>query len=161
MRLAQRFTGLSLSKKDRIALRKMRSKGVMTGRRWKRIQTLLLLDQGISARRTAAAIGGYPREVSRVGRRYLARGLDAALGEEPRPGAPRILDSPQEAAIVALVCGPAPTGHSRWTTVLLAEEVVRRRIADRVGRETVRLVLKTHELKPWRKKNVVRAADQQ
>ena len=56
--------------------------------------------------------------VSRVGRRYLTRGLDAALGEEARPGAPRLLDSPQEAAVVALVYSFAtlvlPFGCSAW-----------------------------------------------
>jgi len=159
MAKTRRFTGLSLSKKDRALLRKMRAKGSMTGRRWRRIQALLLLDQGLSLRQTAAAVGGYGREMSRVAWRYLDRGLTAALGEEPRPGAPRLLDSPQEAAIVALVCGPAPAGRSRWSTTVLAEEVVQRGIADRVGRETVRLVLKTHDLKPWREKNVVRPAD--
>ena len=159
MKKVARFTGLSLSKKDRAALRSMRSKGVMSARRWKRVQMLLSLDSGLSARGTAAAVEAYPREVSRVGKRYLERGLEAALGEEPRSGAPRLLDSPQEAAIVALVCGPPPEGRGRWTTTLIAEEVVKRGIAPRVGREKVRLVLATHDLKPWREKNVVRAAD--
>ena len=161
MKSGRRFAGLALSKKDRLTLRKMRSKGVMSGRRWKRIQSLLHLDEGLSVRQTALALGTYPREVSRVGWRYLDHGLEAGLAEEPRPGVPRLLDSPQEAAIVAMVCGPSPEGRSRWTTVLIAEEVVRRGIADRVGRETVRMVLKTHELKPWREKNVVCTEDQQ
>lgn len=158
MAKARRFTGLSLSKKDRALLRRLRAKGEMSGRRWRRIQSLLLLDDGLSLRQTAAAVGTYGREVSRVAWRYLDRGLEAALGEEPRPGAPRLLDSPQEAAIVAMVCGPAPEGRGHWTTTVIAEEVVRRGIADRIGRETVRLVLKTHDLKPWREKNVVRSA---
>src|SRR5262245_13161701 len=119
MKTAARFTGLSLSKKDRATLRAMKSKGVMSARRWKRVQMLLLLDKGLSARRTAAAVEGYPREVSRVAKRYLASGLEAALGEEPRSGAPRLLDSPQEAAIVALVCGPPPEGRGRWTTTVI------------------------------------------
>jgi putative transposase len=159
MTKVRRFTGLSLSRKDRAALQKMRAKGAMTGRRWRRIQALLLLDKGLSLRQTAAAVGGYPREMSRLAWRYLDRGLMVALGEEPRPGGKRLLDSPQEAAIVALVCGPAPEGRSRWTTALLAEEVVRRGISDRAGRETIRMVLKTHDLKPWREKNVVRTAN--
>ena len=159
MKKVARFTGLSLSRKDRSALKAMRSKGVMSARRWKRVQMLLLLDKGFSARSIAVAVEGYLREVSRVGKRYLAQGLDAALGEEPRSGAPRLLDSPQEAAIVALVCGPPPEGRGRWTTTVIAEEVVRRGIASKVSPEKIRLVLKTHDLKPWREKNVVRAAD--
>jgi hypothetical protein len=50
-------------------------------------------------------------------------------------------------------------GRARWTVRLVTEQVVARGIAGRVGRETIRIVLATHELKPWREKNVVRASD--
>jgi hypothetical protein len=40
--------------------------------------------------------------------------------------------------------------------VLLAKEVARQGIVTSVGKETVRRLLKSHELKPWREKNVVR-----
>jgi hypothetical protein len=39
----------------------------------------------------------------------------------------------------------------RW----LAEEAVQRRLVPRVSRETVRILLENHDLKPWREKNVV------
>jgi hypothetical protein len=61
--------------------------------------------------------------------------------------------------VVALVCGPPPEGQSRWSTRLIAEEVSRRGIVDRIGRETVRVMLARRDLKPWREKNVVRAGD--
>lgn len=51
-----------------------------------------------------------------------------------------------------MVCGPAPDGRARWTVRLIAEHAVRRGIADSLGRETVRVVLAKHDLKPWRKK---------
>ena len=57
---------------------------------------------------------------------------------------------------MALVCGPPPEGRARWTVRLLAEEVVKRKLVPRVGRETIRVLLESHELKPWREKNVVR-----
>ncbi|WP_419249707.1 hypothetical protein [Sandaracinus amylolyticus] len=56
----------------------------------------------MSVRATAIAVGGYPREVSRVAKRYAERGLDAALSDDPRPHPERKLDSAQEAAIVAM-----------------------------------------------------------
>jgi transposase len=133
----------------------------LTARRWRRVRVLLLLDEGLSVRKTAQAVGGYPREISRVGKRYVERGLQAALTDEPRPKPPRVLDSAQEAALVAMVCGPPPEGRARWTVRLIAEEAVRREIASRVGRETIRLVLANHDLKPWREKNVVRSRNQQ
>jgi hypothetical protein len=39
---------------------------------------------------------------------------------------------------------------------LVAEEAVKRRLIPHVGRETVRILLLDHDLKPWREKNVVR-----
>ncbi len=83
---------------------------------------LLLLDGGQTVRATAAAVGGYPREISRVGKRYLGGGLQHALGEDPRPKSAPKLDSGQQAAVVAMVCGPPPQGRARWTLRLLAQE---------------------------------------
>ena len=38
----------------------------------------------------------------------------------------------------------------------LAEHAVKRKVVPRVGRETIRVLLQSHDLKPWREKNVVR-----
>ena len=156
----ERFTGLKLAVGDLRALREMQAKGrKLTARDWRRIRTLLLLHQGMKVTETALAVGGYKREVSRVGKRYLAGGLKAALSDDPRPKPAKKLDSVQEAAVVALACGPAPDGYARRSTALLAEEAKRRKIVDGIGRETIRLVLVNHDLKPWREKNVVRSGD--
>jgi putative transposase len=155
-----RFSGLQLSDEDRRQLSEMQSGGkTMTTRQWRRIRVLELLDGGETVRATAAAVGQYTREVSRVGKRYLTGGLLHALSDDPRPKPERKLDSYQEAAIVALVCGPPPVGRARWTVRLVAEQVRRRGIADEIGRESIRVVLARHELKPWREKNVVRPGD--
>ena len=45
---------------------------------------------------------------------------------------------------------------ARWTVRLLTEEVIKRKLVPRVGRETIRVLLESHDLKPWREKNVVR-----
>lgn len=120
---------------------------------------LLLLDAGQTVRATAVAVGGYPREVSRVAKRYLVAGLEHALTEDARPKPAPKLDSTQQAAVVAMVCGPPPEGRARWTLRLLAQEAGRRGIVDSVGYDTIRIVLARHDLKPWREKNVVRAGD--
>jgi hypothetical protein len=49
-----------------------------------------------------------------------------------------------------------PEGRARWAVHLLTEEVVKRKLVPRVGRETIRALLESHDLKPWRGKNVVR-----
>ena len=86
------------------------------------------------------------------------RGLSAALSDDPRPKPPTLLDAKQQAAIVAMVCGPPPPGHARWTVVLTAQEAQQRGVVRKVGRETIRRLCVSHALKPWREKNVVRAA---
>lgn len=132
------------------------AKKKVKARVWRRVRILQLLDRGWTMADTATAVGTYPREIRRVGWRFLKGGLAEALGEDVRPTSPRLLDARMEAAIVAMVCAPPPPGRSRWTLTLIAEEATRRKIVARVGRETIRRTLNRHELKPWREKNVVR-----
>jgi hypothetical protein len=47
-------------------------------------------------------------------------------------------------------------GRARWTVRLVTQEAVKRKLVPRVGRETIRILLESHDLKPWREKNVVR-----
>ena len=54
-----------------------------------------------------------------------------------------------------MVCAAPPEGHARWTVRLAAEQAVKRKLVPRVGRETIRILLPHHDLKPWREKNVV------
>jgi putative transposase len=54
-----------------------------------------------------------------------------------------------------MVFGPAPLGQARWSVRLIAEEAVKRKLVAKIGRETIRILLRTHDLKPWREKNVV------
>ncbi|WP_170135622.1 helix-turn-helix domain-containing protein [Nannocystis exedens] len=120
---------------------------------------LQMLDEGKSLAATAAAVGSAVPSVRRVGERYLAAGVEVALKDAKRPIPPRKLDARQEAAIVAMVCGPPPEGRARWTIMLIVEECMKRKLVEQVGRETIRVLLKNHALKPWREKNVVRSPD--
>src|SRR3954449_4998370 len=155
-----RFEGLKLDGQDRARLKKMETSGArMSVRTWRRVRTLLLLDRGYTVTAAAEALGTYRRETARIGKRYLAGGLEHALSDDPRPKPPPLLDSTQEAALVAMVCGPPPAGRARWTVRLLATEAVRRGITPTLGREAARVALADHGLKPWRENNVVRAGD--
>ena len=148
-----RFPGLRLSALDRRTLAQQTRDGrAVSARTWKRIRILELLHEQWALGDVAEAVGTYRREVRRVGWRYLDCGVRAALSDDPRPKPPKLLDTRQEAAIVALVCGPPPDGYARWTVRVTTEETKRRGIVADVGRETVRQVLAHHELKPWRKK---------
>lgn len=160
MKGSPRFKGLKLQPDDRVELLRMqKGRASLSSRKWRRIRILLLLDEGKTITATAESVGAYHRETSRVAKRYLTAGLDKALADDARPKPAPMLDSTQQAAIVAMVCGPPPEGRARWTVRLLAQEVRARGVADEVSRETVRVVLARHELKPWREKNVVRSSD--
>jgi len=80
--------------------------------------------------------------------------LERALYEKPRPGAAEVLDDNQKQRLIAMVCSSPPEGRARWTVRLAAQEAVKRKLVPRVGRETIRILLLSHDLKPWREKNV-------
>ena len=132
--------------------------GEISGPQARRARILELLAGGLRQCDVARQTGAGIATVGRVRRRYLHEGLEAAVFGYVSTGAPRLLAASEEARLVALACTEPPPGRARWTTRLLASEVVRRGILKRAGRETVRLVLKHHGIKPWREKNVVRAA---
>lgn len=128
-------------------------------RSFKKMRVLLLMDEGLSAPAAAAAAGISESTARRAGQRYNAGGLEHAIHDAPRPGPEPVLDARQEAAIVAMVCSKAPGSHARWSISLIAKEAVRRKIVLEVSDSTIGRLLKRHELKPWREKNVVRGRD--
>jgi hypothetical protein len=118
------------------------------------------LAKGVSAPRVAAVVPLTPQAIRKVGHRYQQGGLERALYEKERPGAATLLEASQRQRIIAMVCSNPPEGRARWTVRLVAEEAVKRRLVPRVGRETIRVLLLHHDLKPWREKNVVRGRTQ-
>ena len=147
-----------LSRAQRRDLDELTRKGEVGARVLKRARVLLLLADGWAPTDVPSAAGCGEATVRRTRQRFERLGLAAALYESPRPGAQPALGERDRARIVAMVCAPPPAGQARWTIRLVAEEAVARRIVPSVGRETIRLTLRDHDLKPWREKNVVRAS---
>jgi transposase len=131
------------------------SKGVQQVRVVRRALALQQLDRGGGASAAARAVGLSPGAVRLIAHHYRTGGLAAAIYEKPRPGADEILDAAEKQRIIAMVCTRPPTGAARWNLRLIAEEAIRRKLVPRVGRETVRVLLHSHDLKPWREKKVV------
>ena len=109
---------------------------------------LLRLANGMSGYTVAAELDCCVQTVYQVCRRYVEQGLATALGEAPRSGGPRRFDGGQRAALTALACTPAPTGHSRWTLRLLADKAVELCLVEIISHETVRQVLKRTKYSP-------------
>lgn len=124
----------------------------------KRVRALILLADGWPPGDVPAAVGCGEATVRRVRQRFEQSGVAAVLDDRPRSGPPRSVTKTVEARIIAMVCSSPPEGRSRWTVRLVAEEVGARGIAKRIGRESVRLIFRDHDLKPWREKNVVRTS---
>ena len=140
--------------KDRKVLRKLVGGGVQQVRVVLRALALLQLAEGVSAPRIARMIPLTPQAIRKVAHRYQAGGLERALYEKPRPGAAEVLDNSEKQRVIAMVCSDPPAGRARWTVRLVAEEAIKRKLVPRVGRETIRILLLSHDLKPWREKNV-------
>jgi len=147
---------IEVTQKDQKELANLLSGGVQQVRFVLRALALLQLAKGASAPRISSVVPLSPQAIRKVGHRYLEGGLEPALYEKQRPGATTVLDASQKQRIIAMVCSDPPEGRARWTVRLVAQEAVKRKLVPRVGRETIRILLLDHDLKPWREKNVVR-----
>ena len=150
---------VELGRKDRRQVAEMLRKGKESARVLRRASILRQLDVGQRVAQVAESAGVAPKTVRAIARRYEEEGLDSALYERPRPGKERVLDPNESQRIVAMVCGPPPEGRARWSVRLIAEEAAKRKLAPRVSRETVRILLESHDLKPWREKKLVYRRD--
>ena len=142
---------VELSQTERAELTALLSGGKHAARKLKRAQILLAADAGASDDDIATSVGVGGSTVYRTKQRFVLGNLEAALREEPRPGASRKLSGKEEALLVATACSSPPAGRARWTLKLLAGELVRLTEHDSVSRETVRRRLAENDLKPWRK----------
>src|ERR1019366_8459132 len=142
---------VELSEAERCELTALVSGGKRSARKLKRAQILLAADAGVSDEAIAAGVTVGGSTVYRTKRRFVEVSLDAALNEEPRPGADRKLTGREEALLIATACSSPPAGRARWTLELLANELVRLTEHHSLSRETVRRRLAENDLKPWRK----------
>jgi len=148
---------VTLNEGDKTTLKSILTKGIKSVRVIKRAMVLNLFNQGYPSPEVAKSVGVTPETARRIAHNYNNEGMDRALYDNPRPGNPKLLSENESNEIIALVCSDPPEGRQRWTLELLKEEAIQRKIVKTVGRETIRILLKEHDLKPWLKKNVVRS----
>ena len=154
--MSRRPIRISVLRKDRRLLDELLRSGVQPVRVVLRALALLHLADGSTAPDTARSLKKLTAKAVRsIAHRYEDGGLDRALYEKARPGAAPLLSPSEKQRIVAMVCSDPPEGLARWTIRLIVEEAVKRKLVPRAGRETIRLLLQSHDLKPWREKNVV------
>jgi transposase len=116
----------------------------------KRLHAEILLKADISGlgekwqdKQIVTAFGVTARTVERVRERLVREGLEAALSRAlPIRARKRKIDGEKEAHLVALMCGDAPDGRSRWTLRLLGQSMVELGHVESVSHETIRQTLK-------------------
>ena len=127
---------IRLSREEREQLHNLVRAGKSSARVQTRAQILLL-----AAERSVSSKGGKTRRsnsnrtigedllvsartVSRVRQRFVAGGLQAALGEQERSGRPTEIDGEVEAKLIMLACSQPSEGRRGWTLQLLVDRMV-------------------------------------
>jgi transposase len=138
---------VKLTPEQREKLEKLTRRGEIKVRKYKRASILLLANEndpkgGKSDKEIAEQVGVAPITAHRIRKRFVLEGLDVALEEKPRPGAPDKFSGQQRAEITALACSNPPEGHARWTLRLLADKVVELEIVESISHDSVDRILK-------------------
>jgi Winged helix-turn helix len=103
---------VELSQTERAELTALVSGGKHAARKLKRAQILLAADAGARDEEIARGVGVGRSTVYRTKRRFVLGNVEAALREEPRPGASRKLSGQEEALLVATACSTPPAGRA-------------------------------------------------
>lgn len=127
--------------------------GKALAREIKHANVLLKLNQDWTQEQVAQAFNLSQRTVVRIKQRCEQEGVEAALHDKPRSGAPPKISGPDKAMIIATACTPAPVGHERWTLRLLADRLVEMELIEAISHETVRQVLKKTNSSPGKSSN--------
>jgi transposase len=107
-----------------------------------RAHILAALHRGLEDQQITAVLGLSRMVIWRTRSAYQEQGLDYALHDGVRSGAPRRYPTGQEAEVVALACEQPPAGAKRWTLKTLTAAARRRPGLSQVSRETIRRWLK-------------------
>ncbi|MEX2682776.1 MAG: helix-turn-helix domain-containing protein [Candidatus Sigynarchaeota archaeon] len=140
---------LDLAQRSHLETLKKRGKG--SARFFKRVMILLACDDGKTYEEIQSGLGVSGTMIRNTRRKFNEGGLEAALGEKPRPGKPVQVTPDIEAKITALACEEPPAGRNTWTIKLLKSEM-KGRFAISVGWGSIQRTLAGHELKPWKKR---------
>jgi transposase len=143
---------VTLSPDEREQLQALVRGGKGSVRRIKRAQILLAADARSTDEEISLNVGAGTSTVYRTKQRFVEEGLEQALSEAPRPGAPRKLGASDESILIAVACSKPPAGRAKWTMQLLADEIVRLTVHESVSAETIRRRLREMPLKPWQEK---------
>jgi transposase len=118
----------------------------------RRARVVLLLASGYSGVEIAQKVGMSARHVHKWGQRFRERGVPG-LEDQPRPGRQPKFSPGVALHLVKMACEmPDLRGRSlsQWDCTELARQLVAEGVVDSISPQSVRRILDSHRLKPWR-----------
>ena len=136
----------SMKEQEREDLEQYLRKGKSSARSLTRARILLLADDERDDEEIAETLKVSKSTIIRIRTRYCEGGLDSALHEKARSGAPSKIDGRIEAELTLLACSDPPDGRSKWTVRLLADKLVEIEVVDSISHMSVQRLLKKMKL---------------
>ena len=141
----KKLYNVSLKEGEREELKRNLRKGKSSVRSQTRARILLLADDGWDDDEITDILKVSKSTASRIRKRYCEDGLDFALHEKARSGAPLKMNGRIEAQLTLLACSDPPEGRSKWTVRLLADKLVEMEVLDSISHMSVQRLLKKME----------------
>jgi transposase len=133
---------VKLTDEDRGYLNQFLRHGKASARSLARARILLMADEGYSNKEIVEILKISRPTVNQIRKRYCQEGLDSAINEKPRSGAPPKIDGTIEVQVTLLACSKPPEGKSTWTLKLLANKLVELEVVDSISTMTIHRILK-------------------
>jgi putative transposase len=135
-----------LDEGEREKLTRYIRRGKSSARSLTRAKILLLSDEGRDDDEIAGALKVSKSTSNRIRKRYCEGGLESALNEKARSGAPTKIDGRIEAKLTLIVGFEPPEGRSKWTVRLLADKLVEMGVMESISHMSVQRLLKKMKL---------------
>jgi len=149
-----KYYKVTLTEEERDYLKNLIRQGKYKNTKLRRAQILLGADEseGGKQMKDKEITKSYDcglRTVERLRERFVKDGFEIALNGKPRPvNKEKVLDGRVESHLLALRCSDVPAGNNSWTLRLLSEKMVELEYVEQISYESVRRILKKHQLNP-------------
>lgn len=145
---------VTLIEQERQELKRLIASGIYKNTKQKRAQILLAADETKGGKKMkdediSKAYDIRVKTVERLRKRFVEEGYGIALhGKKREVTKEKVFDSRVETKLIALRCSDTPAGYNSWTLRLLADKMVELEYVETISHESVRQILKKHQLNP-------------
>lgn len=146
---------VNLKDEDRAYLNQHIRRGRASARSLTRARILLMADEGRSNKEIAGILKTTEPTIIQIKKRYCQEGLESALNEKARSGAPVKIDGTIEAQVTLLACSEPPEGRSSWTMQLIADKLVELEVVDSISAMSIHRTLKKVKPSPGKRSDGV------